>query len=283
MHPEVANYLAWFAPGERAFFDQRITQFRDAAGDYLAIRAGLAHMVPDDNASEEGLAAARKEWTSILRRRGVQFWVLDHVGNQKADLVSRWLLLGSPDEWQLCYLHGRIAIFAWKDPRTRAAPRPSPDPLDLKRVAFGAEAEQAPPRGPEIVLPLHPWWDVWLRAKPPVALDRETAELHAIRFVAMQRRTTNGHSRSWRGAVAAGTLGLALPQGPLPNCLLALELNWSQTYADLLPAEGEQPARPPDRQRDRDRAVRAAGVSEQSGCRAARVSLPGRACRAPRG
>jgi tetratricopeptide (TPR) repeat protein len=257
LHQEIANYLAWFAPGERAFFDQRIPQFRDTATDYLRIREGLEQMVPDRDAPAAGVetnksSAVRVDWPGILRRHGVQFWIIDQLGMQKADQVAPYVLFVNPQQWKLCYLRGRIAIFAWKDPEAKSTPSPSPAPLDLERVAFGPEAEQAPPAGPETVPPPPRWWEVWWRRRPPTPLDEETAKLHAIRFEAMQPQVAFTLSRAWQTAVAAGSVGNALPQGPLPNCLLALNVSWSQTYADLFPLDGQPPARPPDRQRDRD-------------------------------
>jgi len=260
MRPEVANYLAWFAPGERAFFDQGILQFRETADDYLAIREGLERIIRDARAAAEGSeaggpASTRADWPSILRKRRVQFWILDQLGSQKAEQVAPWLLFGNPRQWKLCYLHGRIAIFAWEASGAESAPNPSPRRLDLERVAYGPEPEQAPPKGPEVVAAPRGWWQVWWQAKPPTSLDLETAKLHALRFEAMQSQFLIHHARAWQGAIAAGTIGNALPQGPLPNCLLALSVSWSQTYADLSPAEGQQPVRPPDKQRDRDALV----------------------------
>ena len=36
--PEPAHYLAWFAPGEKAFFDYRLSLFGDAAEDFMTLR-----------------------------------------------------------------------------------------------------------------------------------------------------------------------------------------------------------------------------------------------------
>ncbi len=248
MQHDVANYLVWFAPGERAFADQRLTQFRDAAGDYLAVRDSLEQMIRDEEAAQEGvapvaLAASKKDWRSILRKRGVQFWIFDHANSRKADLISQWTLFANPEEWKLCYLQGRIAIFAWKDPPTKDAPDPYPDlELDLKRRAFGPQAKQAPSQGPEIVTPTHEWWEPWWQPNPPTPLDRDTAALQEVRFLLSQSRFLYDNSRAWQGAVQLSALGTALPFGPMPNSLLAL--SWWCTYEDIFPPGALQPTRP---------------------------------------
>src|SRR5262249_33784507 len=40
---DVANYFAWFCPGERCFFDQRLPLFdREVAREYMEVRAALS-------------------------------------------------------------------------------------------------------------------------------------------------------------------------------------------------------------------------------------------------
>ncbi|HWG41956.1 MAG TPA: hypothetical protein VN688_04160 [Gemmataceae bacterium] len=251
MHNEVANYLVWFAPGERAFIDQRLTQFPKAAREYQAIRASLERMVPDENAAREGseaaaLAIGKKDWQSILRDQGVQFWIMDHANSQKADLIAQTVLFGNPDEWKLCYLEGRIAIFAWKDARKKDAPDPASGlELDLKRLAFGPQAKQAPPRGPEVPAPRNEWWyegwDAWWQPNPPPSLDKSTATLQEVRFLVMQPRFLHQNAQAWQTAVATSAIGVSLPFGPIPNSLLAF--SWSCTYDDLFPTGALQPRR----------------------------------------
>ncbi len=204
-------------------------------------------MVPDENAAEGTMDEPRdpdKDWRNILRRHKVHFWIFDHINAQKADLVAGWVLLGGPEEWQLCSLHGRIAILAWNDAAATGMPKASPGRLDLKRVAFGPQAKQAPSKGPETTLPPREWWDAWWRPHPPSSPDREEAALHELRFMAQQSYLVAVHSRAWQWAVAAGTIGNALPQGPVPNVLSLVNVGWSQTYADLMPPGGSRPLRP---------------------------------------
>jgi hypothetical protein len=243
MRREVADYVAWFAPGERVFLDQQLPYARKAAEDYLAVRKSLEQMIRDGNASKDiSPAEAKKKWEKILRDRRVHYWILDtHRASlrDKADMVAQIVLFTSSTEWPLCSVQGRSAIFAWRDPQAKDEPDPSDGlELDLKRLAFGREAEQAPPQGPEIVVPSREPWDLWLHAPPPVSANRQAADLYIFRFDAFE---IHENLRAWRSAVAAGAVAAVLPRGPMPNSLLAL--SWSGTYHDQFPPGQFQPAR----------------------------------------
>lgn len=249
MHRQVANYLAWFAPGERVFLDRSLPYFRKAAEDYRTIRQGLEQLVRQRSDNGDGATLALKhDWQKVLHERRVRYWIVDNNSNAKANLVARWILFTQNKEWVLCYLKGRIAIFAWRDPREHTAPDPSTGlALDLNEAAFGPKAEPAPPRGPELPTSPRNWWEIcwnaWRRPAPPLSLDRDTLLLYDFRFQAVEHpREIYRHSRAWQASVAAGALAGSLPRGPLPNSLLTL--SWSCTYHDLFPPGAVQPTRP---------------------------------------
>jgi hypothetical protein len=246
---EVANYLAWFAPGERAFLDQRVTQFPKMAEDYLDVRDSLERMMPHEDAdSAADSPSAKKNWQTILHEQRPHFWIADSTNLLAGAFMSRLMMFAFPATWDLCYLHGRIVIFARKDPQASDGPGPTPASLDLRRVAFGPEAEQAPPRGPEVVAEPREEWRTWWQPPPPAALDKETARLHDTRFIALRQRFIHDNSRAWEAVVAATIVGNGLPAGPIPNILLAQSLSWSRTYDELFPAGALQAARPPREQ-----------------------------------
>lgn len=262
-YTEVANYLAWFAPGERVFLDQSLPWSPHAADDYLAIRQGLERTIRDEEAAPDeepgSLRPAKRDWRAVFRERGIGFWILDNRGAGKADLVSHLTLFGGREEWQLCYLQGRIAIFAWNDlfgKKSKESPqraaRVGPPALDLMRVAFGTEADRAPAQGPERPEEAQPdvwtdWskdlWNVWWNSRPTLAPHKDTARLHDIRFTSLQPFFAHDNARAWQRAVFAGAVGNALPNGPVPHSLLLF--NWSCIYEDLFPAGAQRPRRPP--------------------------------------
>jgi tetratricopeptide (TPR) repeat protein len=240
--PEVANYLAWFAPGERAYMDHRLTECPEAAADYLSFREALEQQQADELAAEEGdTVSLRKDWRRILRKRGVRFWIYDNTALDRLEVVTLGELFGNPDEWPVCYLQGRIAIFAWKDKPAADVPDPSRGlRLDFARRAFGPGAELAPPDGPEAAPP-HDWWEAWWKPVTPPSVDKETAALQELRYTFLAPRYRQDHLRAWQGAVATGAIGTSLPHGPVPGSLLAL--SWSATYHALFPPGATRPAR----------------------------------------
>ncbi len=246
MQHEVANYLAWFAPGERAFLDHSLQHFRKAAEDYLTIRQGLEQMVGELSNVDDDAIVLKKNWRKVLRDRRVHYWIFDNISMHKPDRIAQVMLLGDPDEWILCHLKGRIAIFAWRDRQSaEGSPAAKVPALDLKRVAFGPKAETAPPRGPEPVAP-RAWWETWWQPAPPLSIDRDTVILYDSRFQFLEeprrRRQIYFDARAWQGGMAAGAVAASLPYGPLPNSLLTL--SWCCTYRDLFPPEAMQPGRP---------------------------------------
>lgn len=246
MHPEIANYLAWYAPGERVFLDPNMPYCREAAQDYLDIRRGVEQMVPEQPPDEGDSTALKTDWQQIFRKYRVRYWIFDNTSGGRAGAVARAFLFSRPDEWVLCHLQGRIAVFAWRDPQ-----QPGSDPsrglaLDLQAAAFGPKAEQAALRGGGPAPPGEWWqllWDAWRQPNPPSSSDREVIDLYDFRFqLAEVPDHISKYSRIWQRGVAASALGASLPHGPMPNSLLAW--NWSCTYHDLFPPGATQPARP---------------------------------------
>lgn len=246
MHPEIANYLAWYAPGERVFLDPSLPYCREAAQDYLDIRRGLEQMVPEQPPEEGDSMALKADWQKIFRQYRVRYWIFDNSGGGRAGAVARAFLFSRPDEWVLCHLQGRIAVFAWRDPQQPGSDPSSGLALNLRAAAFGPKAEQASPRGGEPAPPGEWWqllWDAWRQPNPPLSSDREVIDLYDFRFqLAEVPQHVSKYSRIWQRGVAASAVAASLPHGPMPNSLLAW--NWSCTYHDLFPPGATQPARP---------------------------------------
>ncbi len=243
MYPDTANYLAWFAPGERMFLDQSLPFFRNAAQDYVDIRRGLEQMADPD------WPGGRPDWPQILHDRNVRYWIYDDRSQSASNQVTRWILLAHPQEWDLCYLKGRIGIFAWRDPQRPGSPPPTELALDLKRAAFGPAAETAPPQGSEPAPPRDFWqtiWEMWWAPDPPHSSDREGFAIYDYRFQTVEYpMQIYVHSRTWQTAVAAMTIPGSLPGGLVPTSLFPL--SWSYTYNDIFPPGMGRPTRPPSK------------------------------------
>ena len=68
--PDLTNYLAWFAPGERGLLDQRVGLFGAVAPDFVTVHRNLGR---DDAgpAEDRDQAGPRASWRRILHDRGV--------------------------------------------------------------------------------------------------------------------------------------------------------------------------------------------------------------------
>jgi hypothetical protein len=247
-YSDIANYLAWFAPGEQVFLDQSLPVFRKAAEDYLNICRGLEQL------AEQNSDAEKTDWQQIIRDRRVRFWIYDDRSARVANMVSRAVLFTQPRDWVLCYLKGRIAIFAGRDPEQPEKAPTTKLALDVNRAAVGPAAEPAPPQGAEPAGPRDWWhtaWDIWWSPDPPLTADREELALYEFRYQSVERpKQFYQHSLAWQSALAAGTVPGSLPGGLVPSSLLPL--SWVYTYIDLFaqgaarltrqPRKAEEPA-----------------------------------------
>jgi hypothetical protein len=200
LHPDVAHYSAWFAPGEKGFLDQRLPLFTHVAPQYEAVCRALGP------APEGGRDAG--EWRDVLNAYGVSVLVLyDPDPRRIFPGLSR--LAGAPDEWSLLQVDGQALVFAWKGGRRRGSA--GPPALDSRRLAFGAADEErdslppAPGRGPQRPPQPRGTWERFLRAAPAPAWESDAATMY-LRYFEDRARVERGHALA---AYAAGVAGVA--------------------------------------------------------------------------
>jgi hypothetical protein len=176
--PELANYMAWFAPQEKVFFNARFNHHRPELADFLAVRRGLALVSLDkDERPDRGAA------TAVLAKAGAEF-VAVYAGpadgpqaRGRAEGATE-LIYRDWANWSPWYTDGRTSIFGW-----RAANKPSFGKLRLDPVvlAFGPKVERAnevPANQP--LVPLG-WEAAFIR--PPKAEPSAASEAHGwVRF-----------------------------------------------------------------------------------------------------
>jgi hypothetical protein len=228
LSPEVAQYGAWFAPGERHFFDQRFQLFAGVAEDYAAVcRALLPGLVPD------GAEEPARDWRRVLRDHRVGIVVFyDQDRSQRLSAVLG-RLAGDPGHWTLLQVTGRAVIAGWNEARPPGAFAPLA--FDAERLALGRQDERArqalpaaPEQGPE---KLPPRRDFWARlASPPAPSswesDAATVYLHdfeASKAVELQRR-----HRSYLSAFAASLAGQPAQSSAVPQ--VALQVFLARTF-----------------------------------------------------
>jgi hypothetical protein len=227
--PDAANYFAWFCADERGrplmrtFIDQRLQLFPSALRDMVTVRGALAgeDLPVDRNPADPPPPPA---WRKVLSQRGARYLAF-HTHDVNRTLSTLLRLYGNPDEWQACYLEGRTALFAWRDPQQRQA-RPWPDGLgiDFGDLAFGPDALRAPDqRGPE---PEVRWWRDLVHAEGLPSAAAGSAAQHWARFEAMKFYYVQENALLFRTPLAVLLVGTAAPGGPpLLNGLLAARLN----------------------------------------------------------
>jgi hypothetical protein len=249
LSPEVANYVACYAPGERVFVDHRYALSDDDARDLAAVRRALAGR--DQIEAPQGAPPRDPAWRAVFRARGVQFLILltdplgSNLGEQLAPGgITALRLMAEPSEWTTCYVNGRAGVFGWIDP---SAPK---DPqgqdlfakvrFDFKREAFGPHVEPLP----EAALApseTRQWWaDLW-DPPPPPSDDTCLGILFGQRFEAFKPAYQLRHRTEWETYVTTWLVGQsAVAGGPAMNGSLIpaqLSLAYRVLHGDAIPEE----------------------------------------------
>jgi hypothetical protein len=139
---DFANYLAWYAPGEKSFFDLRLKFHRPEAEDYAALQRHY---------SLRGARESRESsWdaNAFLRKHGISYGVTAHR-DWRINLSTLAVLMGEVrdpahgTEWVLWQVEGRAVVMGWT--RQRTIPSAAFDKLRFNPVqaAYG-EGEQLP-------------------------------------------------------------------------------------------------------------------------------------------
>jgi hypothetical protein len=226
--PEVANYLAWFGPAEKGFFDSRLEVSAPAATDFVAVRGALTGLGPAVGGPGATGKVVREpglppDWREVLRRRGVdhliladrdRFWVQAALAGMVADPQRA-------GEWAVLLQAGRVLVLGWNDPAAKG-PRRWHD-TDLNYQGLHPTEEQKAPHGPQRPADEPSWWTAVLPAASEPSLDRDEAMLHLVLFDAERLPTALADVRQWELVLAAGVVGEAAAgagvAGPLAAAL----------------------------------------------------------------
>jgi hypothetical protein len=202
LSPEVAHYGAWFAPGEKFFFDHRYQLFSGAARDYEAASRSLT-------SGEE-----RGEWRRVLRNNGVSVVVYSDRDPQRLfPVLSR--AAADPGRWTLLDVAGQTLLVGWDEGRPAGAP--FPPAFDPDRLALGPQDDRAraapppaPDRGPNPLLPPRDFRSRAARLPPAPSWESAAATMYlhyADDSEAAQRQqqiqtSMNGYAASLAGLPA---------------------------------------------------------------------------------
>jgi hypothetical protein len=178
--PELAQYGAWFFPGERYFFDHRYPLFAGPARDYETVCRVL---LPGLGRRDEGAGA--KDWGQVLKERGVTvvaFWDRDP---QRLLAVLR-RVTADREHWTLLQVAGQVLLAGWNEARPRGFAALA---FDADRLAFGPQDERArqalppPPEKGVEHLPSSPSvWERLARLPAPPAWESAAAAVFLYQF-----------------------------------------------------------------------------------------------------
>jgi hypothetical protein len=242
--PEVADYSAWFCPGERHFFDHRFGLYSTAAGDYETVcRALLPGLVRDESEAAETNGTQAADWRRVLHGYGVGVVVFyDRDPRRLFAVLGR--LAGDRKHWTLLDVAGQVLTAGWN------AARPPGGfaalAFDADRLAFGPQdaaarlrLPAAPAQGPAH-LPGPPGsWDRWAEGPAPSSWESTAATMYLHYFddtAAGQARERLHRSLSQLAASLVGTSQgpVAGPQAALPLCLSRNVLGRARTASIFL-------------------------------------------------
>jgi hypothetical protein len=187
LQPDFANYVAWYAPGEKCFFDNRLGFHREEAGEYAALRRYLSYTDPRKRRQDPF------DLNDFLSRYGITFAVYSPIRTEgRAMLATLWSEeVGSKPEWALWDVQGRAVIFGWT--RQRAIPTAAFDRLRLDAVR-SAYADVQPLAAPTELHPPPPastdTWERFLVSPPVSPVDADEAFILHLYGKSLQDRST---------------------------------------------------------------------------------------------
>lgn len=219
LSPEAAHHCAWFAPGERQFFDHRYSLSSRAAREYEEVCAAL----------EPGLARHGEDagdWRRVLRGYAVGV-VLLHDRDPQRFFAVQGHLAADTQEWTLLRVAGQALLVGWNDGLPPA--NSSPLAFDEDRLAFGPSDRSslrqlpvAPNEGPQQLPERRDGWPRLDRSSPRVSWESAAAGtfLHYFHVSEPDQRR-----RQLRVSLAAFAGSLAgLPSQPCTGPLAAFQV-----------------------------------------------------------
>jgi hypothetical protein len=225
--PEAACYLAWFAPGEKTFFDYRFELFGDVVRDYRRVYSELA-----GEDSSRPLIISEEDthsWDEVFAnpRTATRFLLVssDPSNNSLLALVTNRVAL-SAREWTPCYMRYSSGIYGWNGASNAAFGQLASHPNQL---AFGDHPEPIPKPPAEPVNVAESWYEELYRPGPTTPRDLGEAWQYLARFEAeeaLHQMKERQRTLSLMGASVGGLLLTAHGQGTPPGwgTMLTLQL-----------------------------------------------------------
>jgi hypothetical protein len=240
LYPEVAQYTAWFCPGEKHFFDHRYPLFSEAAREFEVVCRAL-----NSDPAREERKGVEPDWRRILRDRDVRVVIL-YDPDMPRLLASERRLAGDSERWTLLDVAGRALFFGWKE----AHPPSSFAPLafDPDRLAYGPQGEKeqlelppAPVRGPGRGPKANDFWTRFAEPAAPSSWESDAATIYLHHFDGLNARQAQPRLLRSLARYLSGLVGLlAWPADPHS---VAVPIAFRLAYQPLFLADAAE--RPP--------------------------------------
>jgi tetratricopeptide (TPR) repeat protein len=251
VHPDAANFLAYYCPEAKSFFDYRLGLFADTAEPFFQMRDELNPPAFPGAQRPDRPAREAVDWRAVFRRRHIRFvlfYDLDHpfTGVERIERLlaeqaqERRTKNDGPEsekrgpadrpEWTLAAQRGRATLYAWNDPdKTEGDAFPSPI-HDFGQRAFGSNGDPAPAqsagRGPTSIddsdaFPeLREYWEKFATKRPSRTPDSYETQFHLMvgAIEANQKRGDRYYRAVKELAAAVGSVvGMAVKPGHTIN------------------------------------------------------------------
>ncbi|QJX00589.1 hypothetical protein [Frigoriglobus tundricola] len=159
---DLANYLAWFAPQEKVFFNARYNFHRPELTDFFALRRGLGLL------AIEGERPNPKDTTAVLEKWGAEYLAVytaagDSLFTRLRAIDAASGMYRNEDNWSPWYVDGRTTVFGWRAPGGPARPTFARLRVDPVILAFGPQVVPVPPADLLPPLPQLGWEGAFIR------------------------------------------------------------------------------------------------------------------------
>jgi len=146
-HPDLAHYIAWFAPNERGFLDSRFTLFTTVANDYENLSRALG-LRPDENSDQQ-------QFGELLEKYHIGAVILHDPDPKRMTGALSVSVSRQPRLWQLVRVDGN-AVLLMPEGASNTIKLFNPD-----RIVFGPPDPADIPAattGPVALAEPTPWW-----------------------------------------------------------------------------------------------------------------------------
>lgn len=210
LHPEVANYCAWFAPSEKTFMDYRVKFLAFRAQDYAEARTELKKKALGQRLGDIV--------TQIMRKHDIRYVVASWSSIAEA---PDWLELTrdmyfSTSDWTLWQVEGRTSMGGWNGARSKPQLN-----ADFVARAFAPNAKRVSPptegrliSGPDGKLQWRTPWENYINPPQPVPTEAVTSTLFIEIYKLALAQGQGKGAATLSLAVAASTAGLACDGTP---------------------------------------------------------------------